>query len=68
LYPSPDEAMVTIEVRDLAGRLVYTFKESVNKGYNVIYIQSLPDWIQGVYFIIVKNKEDVRQGKLIKVR
>jgi len=47
---------------------VHTLKEGVNKGHNVIYIQSLPNWIPGVYFISVKNKEDVRQGKLVKVR
>lgn len=68
LYPSPEDGIVTIQVRDLAGRLVHTLKEGVNKGHNVIYIQSLPNWIPGVYFISVKNKEDVRQGKLLKIQ
>jgi glucose/arabinose dehydrogenase len=68
LYPSVEDGIVTIQIRDLTGRLVHTLKEGVNKGHNVIYIQSLPNWIPGVYFISVKNKEDVRQGKLIKVR
>ncbi len=68
LYPSDAEGTVTIQIRDLAGRLVHTIKEAVNKGHNIIYVKSLPHWIPGVYFISVKNKDDIRQGKLIKVQ
>jgi hypothetical protein len=58
---------VTIKILDITGRLVHTLKEGVNKGQNIIYIQSLPKWKAGIYFITVNNNGDMKQGKLVKV-
>lgn len=66
-YSSPDDGVVTIKINDITGRLVHTLKEGVNKGQNIIYIQSLPKWKAGIYFITVNNKGEIKQGKLIKV-
>ena len=68
MYTSSEEGLVIIQIRDIAGRLLHTLKEGVNKGQNVIYIQSLPNWLPGIYFISVNNKGDIRQGKSVKVR
>jgi glucose/arabinose dehydrogenase len=68
LYPSLEESDVSIEISDVAGRLMHSLKERVNKGNNVIYIQSLPNWLPGIYFISVNNKGDIKQGKFVKTR
>ena len=67
-YQSREKDRVIIQIRDIAGRLLHTFKEDVNKGQNVIYMQNLPNWNSGVYFISVQNKDDVKQAKFIKAR
>ena len=67
-YQSAEKDRVTIQIRDITGRLVHTLKEDVNKGQNVIYIQNLPNWNSGVYFISVQNKEGIKQAKFIKAR
>lgn len=67
-YPSLERGKVTIEINDITGRLVRTINENVNKGQNIIYIQSSPDWHAGVYFISVKNKKEIRQVKFVKAR
>lgn len=67
-YSSLEEEKVTIEINDVTGRLVHTLKENVNKGQNVIYIKSLPGWHPGVYFILVKNKNEIRQVKFVKAQ
>ena len=59
---------VTIEIKDITGRQVHTLKEDVNRGQNVIYIQSSSTWNSGVYFISVQNKDEVKQAKFIKAR
>ena len=68
VYQSVEKDRVTIQVRDIAGRLLHTLKEDVNKGQNVIYIQNLPNWNSGVYFISLQNKEGIKQAKFIKAR
>jgi hypothetical protein len=67
LYSSPGDGVVTIRISDITGRLVFTTKEGVNRGNNVIYMQHLPKWKAGTYFITVDNKGEIKQGKLIKV-
>ena len=67
-YQSPEKDRVVIEIRDITGRLLHTLREDVNKGQNVIYIQNLPNWNSGIYFISVQNKDEIKQAKFIKAR
>jgi glucose/arabinose dehydrogenase len=66
-YFAAEEDKVTIEINDVTGRLIHTVKEGANKGQNVIYIQSSPDWLAGVYVLTVKGKNDTKQVKFIKI-
>jgi hypothetical protein len=67
-YQSPEKDRVVIQIRDITGRLLHTLKEDVNKGQNVIYMQNLPNWNSGIYFISVQNKDEIKQAKFIKAR
>jgi glucose/arabinose dehydrogenase len=67
-YHSLEEDNITVEIKDIAGRLVHTLKENVNKGQNAIYIKSSPGWHSGVYFIIVKSKNETKQAKFVIAR
>ncbi|MGZ8554341.1 MAG: T9SS type A sorting domain-containing protein, partial [Chitinophagaceae bacterium] len=67
-YYSLVENKITIEINDIAGRLIHSLKEDVNKGQNVIYIQSSPDWYPGVYFISIKEENEAKQVKFLKVQ
>ncbi len=68
IYQSAEKDRVTIQIRDITGRLLLILKEDINKGQNVIYIQNLPNWNSGVYFISVQNKAEIKQAKFIKAR
>ncbi len=65
LYSSSEDAIVTIRMNDVAGRLVYTLKEGVNKGQNVIDIKGIPACLPGIYFVSVNSKGDQKRGKLV---
>jgi glucose/arabinose dehydrogenase len=67
-YYSLAENKITIEINDISGRLIHTLREEVNKGQNVIYIQSSPDWYAGVYFISIKEEKESKQVKFLKVQ
>jgi glucose/arabinose dehydrogenase len=67
-YQSVQDDLVTIEIRDVAGKLVHSVRETVTRGHNVIYLQSSPAWNAGVYFISVKDKNETKQVKFIKVK
>lgn len=67
-FQSQEKDHVIIHIRDITGRLLHTLKEDVSKGQNVIYIQDLPNWNSGVYFISVQNKNEIKQAKFIKAR
>lgn len=66
IYNSQRADIVTVEVRDIAGRLLHTLKEKVNRGQNVIYMQNLPNWPAGVYTVAIKNNDGIKQAKFIK--
>ena len=66
IYNSQRDDIVTVEVRDIAGRLLHTLKEKVNRGQNVIYMQNLPNWPAGVYTVAVKNNDGIKQTKFVK--
>jgi hypothetical protein len=67
-YWSREKDRVVLQIRDITGRLLHTLKEDVNKGQNVIYMQNLPNWNSGIYFISVQNKNEIKQAKFIKAR
>jgi glucose/arabinose dehydrogenase len=67
-YQSPEKDRVTIQIRDITGRLLYTKKEDVNKGQNVVYMQNLPNWNSGMYLISVQGRDEIKQTKFIKAR
>jgi len=68
MYNSLQDDRVTIQIRDITGRVLHTLKESVNRGMNVIYLQNLPNWPAGVYFLSVQNKDEVKQTKFVKTK
>lgn len=67
-YTSQEKDRIIIQIRDITGRLLHTLKEEVNKGQNVIYMQNLPNWNSGIYFISVQSKDEIKQTKFIKAR
>ncbi|RYY14312.1 MAG: T9SS type A sorting domain-containing protein, partial [Chitinophagaceae bacterium] len=67
-YQSPIRERVTIEIRDVSGKLLETMQEDVNKGANIIYMQNLPNWNAGLYLITVKGKEEFKQARFVKIR
>jgi len=66
MYKSLQDEIVTIQIKDITGRILHTLKEGVSRGQNVIYLQNLPTWPAGVYFLSLQNKEEVKQVKFIK--
>ncbi|WP_276503156.1 PQQ-dependent sugar dehydrogenase [Terrimonas pollutisoli] len=66
IYNSQRDDIVTVEVRDIAGRLLHSLKEKVNRGQNVIYMQNLPNWPAGVYTVAIKNNDGIKQAKFVK--
>ncbi len=67
-YHASQDEIVTIQIKDVAGRVLKTFKEGVNKGQNLIYIQSLPNWIPGVYFLSLQDRNETQQVKFVKTQ
>lgn len=68
VYHAVADGVVAISIKDVAGRIVHTLKENVNKGNNAIYIQNLPNWKSGMYFVTIQNGDDVKEGKFIKAQ
>ncbi len=68
IYNSLQDDKVTIQITDIAGRVIHTLKENVNSGQNVIYLQNLPSWPAGVYFLSIKNKDEIKREKFVKTR
>ena len=56
----------TIEITDMNGRKLFTIRENVSEGNNVIYIKDLPGLGSGMYLITFRQGNNVRQGKFIK--
>ncbi len=68
IYQSVARDRVTIQIKDMNGRTIRSMTEDVQKGQNIIYIQNLPNWNSGIYFISVQNKDEIKQAKFIKAR
>ncbi len=64
-YAATDDD-VTIEIKDLSGRVLLTSKEHVSKGQNMIHVQSLPNWAPGVYLLDVQDQNGTQQLKFLK--
>lgn len=68
MYTSFQDEKVTIKITDITGRVLHTLKENVNRGQNVIYLQNLPNWPAGVYFLSVQNNDEVKREKFVKIK
>jgi len=64
-YSTRNNSPVIIRIRDINGREVSTVHENVNKGENIIYLQSMPSWKPGVYMVSVQQGKDIQLGKLL---
>ncbi|HET6993913.1 MAG TPA: T9SS type A sorting domain-containing protein, partial [Chitinophagaceae bacterium] len=67
-YDAKQSGKVTIRITDINGKLISTIHETVNKGQNIIYIQSQPSWMPGTYVITAQQGSDVQKGKLMKIK
>jgi glucose/arabinose dehydrogenase len=65
-YVAADNGLVIIRISDIRGKLINTIHESVNRGQNIIYLQSMPAWKSGMYLVSVRQGNDIQHGKLIK--
>ena len=66
-YFSFQRGVVTIQIRDISGSIVQTIRENVSKGNNVIYVRNLPGLQAGTYFISVRQGNEIKNGKFIKM-
>jgi Secretion system C-terminal sorting domain len=64
-YSAQEKGKVVISVTNIEGKLVFAINKSVNKGQNIIYIQSLPSWKPGIYLISVQQGKITQHGKLV---
>jgi glucose/arabinose dehydrogenase/PKD repeat protein len=65
-YTAADSGPVILRISDVNGKLINTIRESVNRGQNIIYLQSMPAWKSGIYLVSVQQGDDVQHGKFIK--
>lgn len=59
------ETVVTINIRDFAGRQVYLQKVRVVKGNNILPLQNLSKYSDGVYHVQMMIDNDIQSAKLI---
>jgi hypothetical protein len=64
-YIAQDEGKVLIRISNVEGKLVFATDKNVNKGENMIYLQSTPAWKPGVYLISVQQANVTQRGKLV---
>lgn len=57
-----------ISVSDVSGRIVQQLRESVAAGNNLVYIQNMPSWNPGMYFVTVRQSGEVMQARFIKMQ
>ena len=65
-YYATEADNLSINIKDVSGRVIATRKENVNKGQNIIQIQSLPNWVTGVYFLSVQDRNGTQQLRFVK--
>jgi hypothetical protein len=64
-YTTQENGKAVIRITDMSGKLVFTTNKNVNKGQNVIYMQTSAAWRRGVYIIVVTQDKNIQQGKLV---
>ena len=67
-YFSPQDDVITIEIKDVAGRVMKTARESVNKGQNLVYLHASPTWPSGMYLLTVQDRSGTQQVKFVKAK
>jgi len=68
-YNSPDTQSVSIELYDVAGKLLYSRDNiSRNYGYNVFYVDGLQDLNYGVYFLKIYSDAVIATKKVLKAK
>ncbi|HUM66788.1 MAG TPA: T9SS type A sorting domain-containing protein, partial [Chitinophagaceae bacterium] len=67
-YFSSQDDVITIEVKDVAGRVLKTVRESVNKGQNLVYLHASPNWPSGMYLLTVQDRSGTQQIKFVKAK
>jgi len=67
-YDARQNGQVMIRMTDINGKVMLNKRETVNKGQNIIYVQSLPSWTPGIYLVSVQQGNEVQKGKLMKSR
>ncbi len=67
-YFSSQDDVITIEIKDVAGRVMKTARESVNKGQNLVYLQASPTWPSGMYLLTVQDRSGTQQIKFVKAK
>lgn len=67
-YTALSDGLVIIRITDINGRLINIIHESVNRGQNIIYLQSISAWKPGIYLVSVQQGSAVQHGKLIKAK
>jgi hypothetical protein len=63
---SPENAAITISLRDAYGRAVRTEKQSVNAGVNVMQVNNLGKLAAGMYILQIQWKDKLITRRLVK--
>lgn len=58
---------VRIMIKDVSGRQIKAFNETVTTGFNNMLIADLPNLPRGVYFVEVKQDNKISNAKFVKI-
>ena len=64
-YTARENGKVVVQVTNVEGKIVLTSAEGVNKGQNIIYMQSSSAWKAGIYLITVRQGKIIQKAKLL---
>jgi uncharacterized protein YvpB len=67
-YYAAEDEKITLEIKDITGKLLQSIRKNVNRGQNIIYVHCPPAWHSGVYLLVVKNKNKKQQIKFVKAQ
>ena len=77
IYPNPaahnasisfyaeKEELVTVTIKDYAGKLVYSQKRKISKGNNILPLANLETYSDGVYHVQLLVNEQLHTLKLV---
>jgi hypothetical protein len=68
-YNSPDTHSVSIELYDIAGKLLYS-KKNINRkyGFNYFHVDGLQKLNYGIYFLRIYSNAEIATKKVLKVK